>query len=148
MSKLVNKGFPKIQGAAKYKAVAKHIRMSSNKALRVARQLRGRPYLDALRILNCMPYRACEPILKVLRSAAANVYENMRLSYKSLFVLRTEVNEGPPFKRFRPRARGRGYRIQKPTCHITIILQDKHDPNSFIAKKKNMYGKQNKSTWF
>nr|YP_009402729.1 ribosomal protein L22 [Compsopogon caeruleus]ARX96082.1 ribosomal protein L22 [Compsopogon caeruleus] len=32
------------------------------------------------------------------------------------------ADEGPRLKRFRPRAQGRGYRIQKPTCHITIIL--------------------------
>lgn len=109
------------------RAVAKHIRMSANKARRVLHQLRGRPYMDALSILNWMPYRACYPILKVLRSAAANADHNMGIDNEKLFVTIAEVNEGTLFKRFRPRARGRGYPIQKPTCHITIAVEDAND---------------------
>ena len=121
--------------ARKIRAVAKHVRMSSNKARRVAHQLRGCTYMEALSILNWMPHRACYPILKVLRSAAANAYHNMNIDKGSLFVLMAEVNEGPIFQRFRPRARGRGYPIQKPTCHISITLEDLNDFNSIMVKK-------------
>nr|QYB20978.1 ribosomal protein L22 [Athrotaxis laxifolia]BBN66371.1 ribosomal protein L22 [Athrotaxis laxifolia] len=121
----------------KIRAVAKYVRMSSKKARRVAHQLRGCTYMEALSILNWMPYRACYPILKVLRSAAANAYSNMDIDKGSLFVLMAEVNEGPIFKRFRPRAQGRDYPIQKPTCHITITLEDVTDSNSIDLTYSN-----------
>nr|QYB21935.1 ribosomal protein L22 [Papuacedrus papuana] len=105
------------------RAVAKHVRMSANKARRVAHLLRNSTYMQALAILNWMPYRACDPILKVLHSAAANAYHNNNVDKRELVVLSAEVNEGPIFKRFRPRARGRGYPIQKSTCHISITLR-------------------------
>nr|YP_009233192.1 ribosomal protein L22 [Torreya fargesii]YP_009673537.1 ribosomal protein L22 [Torreya parvifolia]QGU93395.1 ribosomal protein L22 [Torreya nucifera]QGU93477.1 ribosomal protein L22 [Torreya fargesii var. yunnanensis]QGU93643.1 ribosomal protein L22 [Torreya taxifolia]AMB21106.1 ribosomal protein L22 [Torreya fargesii]QDF43097.1 ribosomal protein L22 [Torreya parvifolia] len=112
--------------STKTRALAKHIRMSSNKARRVINQIRGRSYKEALIILSWMPYGACYPILKVIRSAAANANHNMGLNEDNLFVSRAEVNEGALFKRFQPRARGRGYPIQKPTCHITIVLEEKY----------------------
>nr|YP_009371211.1 ribosomal protein L22 [Torreya grandis]YP_010138434.1 ribosomal protein L22 [Torreya fargesii var. yunnanensis]ARR75332.1 ribosomal protein L22 [Torreya grandis]QGU93560.1 ribosomal protein L22 [Torreya californica]QPO90374.1 ribosomal protein L22 [Torreya fargesii var. yunnanensis] len=111
--------------STKTRALAKHIRMSSNKARRVINQIRGRSYKEALIIVSWMPYGACYPILKVIRSAAANANHNMGLNEDNLFVSRAEVNEGALFKRFQPRARGRGYPIQKPTCHITIVLEEK-----------------------
>ncbi len=42
----------------------------------------------------------------------------------SLVVSRAWVDEGPTLKRFRPRAQGRGYRINKRTSHITVIVSD------------------------
>ena len=87
-------------------ASAMYIRMSPRKVRRVLDQVRGRSYREALIILEFMPYRACEPITKVLRSAVANAENNM----------------GPSLKRFRPRAQGRAFQIRKPTCHITITV--------------------------
>nr|QYB21033.1 ribosomal protein L22 [Austrocedrus chilensis]BBN66425.1 ribosomal protein L22 [Austrocedrus chilensis] len=105
------------------RAVAKHVRMSANKARRVTHLLRNSTYMQALAILSWMPYRACDPILKVLHSAAANAYHNNNhVDKREIVVLSAEVNEGPILKRFRPRARGRGYPIQKSTCHISITL--------------------------
>ena len=54
------------------KAVSKYIRMSPSKVRRVLRQIQGKSYKDALILLEFMPYASCEPIIKVLRSAAAN----------------------------------------------------------------------------
>lgn len=58
------------------KAIARYIRMSPIKVRRVLDQIRGRSYREALIILEFMPYRACEPVLKVLRSAVANAEHN------------------------------------------------------------------------
>jgi large subunit ribosomal protein L22 len=104
------------------KASAKYIRMSPRKARRVLDQLRGQTYRDALILLEFMPYRACEPILKVLRSAAANAEHNLGLDRSSLVVAQAWADMGPSLKRFRPRAQGRAYQIRKPTCHITITV--------------------------
>jgi large subunit ribosomal protein L22 len=103
-------------------AVSKYIRVAPLKIRRVLKQIQGKSYLDALVILKFLPYRACEPILKVLRSAAANAKENKSFIEKNLLIKLAFVNVGPTTIRFRPRARGRAYQIQKSTSHITVIL--------------------------
>ena len=102
------------------KAVARYIRMSPHKVRRVLDQIRGLSYREALIILEFMPYRACDPVLKVLRSAVANAENNNGLEPASLVISEAFADAGPTLRRFRPRAQGRAYQIRKPTCHITI----------------------------
>lgn len=104
------------------RAVSKYIRMSPSKIRRVLRQIQGKSYKDALIILEFLPYASCEPIIKVLRSAAANAKHNKGFNETNLTVKSAFANQGPTMKRFRPRAQGRAYRILKATSHITIIL--------------------------
>jgi large subunit ribosomal protein L22 len=104
------------------RAVSKYIRMSPSKIRRVLQQIQGKSYSDALLVLEFLPYSSCEPIIKVLRSAAANAKHNKGFDEKNLIVKSAFANQGPTMKRFRPRAQGRAYRIQKATSHITIIL--------------------------
>ncbi|NET31826.1 MAG: 50S ribosomal protein L22 [Cyanothece sp. SIO1E1] len=104
------------------KAIARTIRMSPHKVRRVLDQIRGRSYREALIILEFMPYRACEPILKTLRSAVANAEHNVGLDPASLIVSQAYADQGPTLKRYRPRAQGRAYKIHKPTCNITITV--------------------------
>ncbi|GAB4240258.1 MAG: 50S ribosomal protein L22 [Elainellaceae cyanobacterium] len=104
------------------KAVARYIRMSPHKVRRVLDQIRGRSYREALIILEFMPYRACEPVLKVLRSAVANAEHNEGYLPADLVVSQAFADQGPSLRRFRPRAQGRAYQIRKPTCHITITV--------------------------
>lgn len=106
------------------KAIARYIRMSPNKVRRVLDQIRGRTYQEALIILEFMPYRSCEPILRVLRSAAANAEHNQGMDRSKLVVSQAFADQGPALKRFRPRAQGRAYQIRKPTCHITVAVAE------------------------
>ncbi len=106
------------------KAIARYIRMSPHKVRRVLDQIRGRRYSDALIILEFMPYRACDPVLKVLRSAVANAEHNANLDPAKLTVSQAYADQGPVLKRFRPRAQGRAYQIRKPTCHITVAVAE------------------------
>lgn len=106
------------------KAQAKYVRMSPFKVRRVLDQIRGRSYREALIILEFMPYKACEEIKKVLRSAAANASHNNGLDPAKLVVATAFADGGPVLKRFRPRAQGRAYQIRKPTCHITIAVAE------------------------
>ncbi|MEM6500365.1 MAG: 50S ribosomal protein L22 [Cyanobacteria bacterium P01_C01_bin.89] len=106
------------------KATARYVRMSPRKVRRVLNQIRGRSYAEALVILEFMPYRACEPVRKVLRSAAANAENNEGLDPRSLVVSTAFADQGPSLKRFRPRAQGRAYQIRKPTCHITVAVAE------------------------
>ncbi|MEM6445040.1 MAG: 50S ribosomal protein L22 [Cyanobacteria bacterium J06642_2] len=104
-------------------AVARYIRMSPSKVRRVLNQIRGRSYSDALILLEFMPYAACEPVRKVLRSAVANAEHNEGLDPSTLIVNQAFANQGPTLKRFRPRAQGRAYAIQRKTCHITVTVK-------------------------
>jgi len=111
-----------IDTTAETKAIARYIRMSPHKVRRVLDQIRGRSYREALIILEFMPYRACQPVLKVLRSAVANAENNQGLDPTNLVISTAFADAGPPLKRFRPRAQGRAYQIRKPTCHITVAV--------------------------
>jgi large subunit ribosomal protein L22 len=107
------------------KAIARYIRMSPHKVRRVLDQIRGRSYQEALIILEFMPYRACEPILKVLRSAVANAEHNEGLDRANLVISQAFADGGPSLRRYRARAQGRAYQIRKPTCHITVAVAPK-----------------------
>ena len=104
------------------KAIARYIRMSPHKVRRVLDQIRGCSYREALIMLEFMPYRACDPVLKALRSAAANAEHNEGLDRANLVISQAYADQGPALRRFRPRAQGRAYQIRKPTCHITIAV--------------------------
>lgn len=111
-----------VDTTAEVKAHARYVRMSPFKVRRVLDQIRGRSYREALIILEFMPYKACEPILKVLRSAVANAEHNAGLDPAELWVSQAFANGGPAYKRYRARAQGRAYQIRKPTCHITVAV--------------------------
>lgn len=104
------------------RAIARYIRMSPFKVRRVLDQIRGRSYREALIILEFMPYRACEPIIKALRSAVANAEHNNGYDPSTLVVSQAYADQGPKLRRFRARAQGRAYQIHKPTCHITVAV--------------------------
>lgn len=105
------------------KAIAKYIRMSPHKIRRVLNQIRGKTYQDALMILEFLPYNAGGPIWQVIHSAAANAKHNYGFEKKKLFISEIFADEGPKLKRIRPRAQGRAYKILKPTCHITVVME-------------------------
>jgi large subunit ribosomal protein L22 len=109
------------------KAIARYIRMSPTKVRRVLDQIRGRSYREALIILEFMPYRACDPVLKVLRSAVANAENNLGLDPTNLVVSEAYADQGPSLKRYRPRAQGRAYAIRRPTCHITVAVAPEYE---------------------
>jgi large subunit ribosomal protein L22 len=104
------------------RAVSKYIRMSPSKVRRVLRQIQGKTYPEALSLLEFMPYASCTPIIKVLRSATANARNNLGMDEATIIVKSAFADQGPTMKRFRPRAQGRAYRIQKATSHITIVM--------------------------
>jgi large subunit ribosomal protein L22 len=126
---------PALPGA---RAIARHVRISPNKARRVVNLVRGLPAKEALTVLQFAPQAASEQVYKVLASAIANAENNERLDPDALLVSEAFVDEGPTLKRFRPRAQGRAYRIRKRTCHITIAVeavQVTAPPRKAAAKK-------------
>src|SRR5215469_13365203 len=106
------------------RAKARFVRVTPRKARRVVDLIRGMPADQAQATLAFAPQSASDPIGKVLASAIANAGHNSHVDARSLVVSRAWVDEGPTLKRFRPRAQGRGYRINKRTSHITVIVSD------------------------
>src|SRR6266853_2603814 len=107
------------------RAMARFVRVTPRKARRVVDLIRGLPADEAQAALAFAPQSASDPVGKVLASAIANAEHAQQVDAGSLVVSRAWVDEGPTLKRFRPRAQGRGYRINKHTCHITVIVSDK-----------------------
>ncbi len=97
-------------------------RLSPQKARLVADLVRGLPVANALNILNFSPKKAAQILRKLLVSAIANAEHNNALDVDALSIKRVFVNEAPTFKRSMPRAKGRGNRIVKRNCHITVVV--------------------------
>ncbi|MBU6311755.1 MAG: 50S ribosomal protein L22 [Actinomycetales bacterium] len=105
------------------RAQARFVRVTPMKARRVVDLIRGLPASDAQAVLRFAPQDASVPVGKVLDSAIANATNNHNLDPASLVITEAYVDEGPTMKRFRPRAQGRAFRINKRTSHITVILE-------------------------
>ena len=105
-------------------AILRGTRLSSQKARLVADMVRGKPVDQALNILAFSPQKAAFTIKKVLESAIANAEHNEGADIDELVVKTIYVDQGPTLKRFTARAKGRGNRISKPTCHITVTVGD------------------------
>jgi large subunit ribosomal protein L22 len=97
-------------------------RFSAWKAREVLDLVRGEAVGDARNILELCDRAAAEPIAKLLDSAVANAGNNNDIPPEELYVGACYADEGPTLKRWRPRARGRATRINKRTCHITVIV--------------------------
>jgi large subunit ribosomal protein L22 len=99
-------------------------RISAQKARLVADQVRGMPVEEALSLLEFSTKKAAHMVRKLLNSAIANAENNDGADVDELRVSTIFVDEGLTMKRMRPRAKGRGDRILKRTCHITVKVAD------------------------
>lgn len=100
----------------------KNVRISAQKARLVADLIRGKDVAQALNILTFSPKKGAELIKKVLESAIANAEHNNGADIDELKVVTIFVDKGPSLKRFQARAKGRGNRIEKQTCHINVTV--------------------------
>ena len=112
-------------------ALARHVRLSPQKARLVIDLIRGQRVQDALQTLRYTPKRAAKPIEKLLRSAVANAERKAEdagapLDVDELFVSKCFVNEGTRWKRLRPAPMGRAFRYQKRTAHVTVAVAEHH----------------------
>jgi len=98
--------------------------VSPLKVLKVSAAVKGKPVGDALNILKFMPQRAAKKLEKVIRSAVANADQKPNVDVDRLVVRTVTADDGPVLKRWGTKARGRGTRILKPTCHITVVLSE------------------------
>ena len=104
------------------RAILRGVRLSDQKGRLVADQIRGLPVDKALNILTFSPKKGAGIIKKVLESAIANAEHNDGADIDELKVKTITVDKGMVLKRFTARAKGRGNRIVKPTCHIFLTV--------------------------
>ena len=107
------------------KAFLRYIRISPRKVGIVCDLIRGKSVAQANAILLATPKAASEPLLKLLKSAAANAENNHGMDPEKLYVSQCSATPGPILKRMRAASKGRGNRINKRTSHITIAVAER-----------------------
>ena len=105
-------------------AKTKYVRISPSKVRDLATAIRGLPVSRALEITERTARKAASLVGKTLKSAIANAENNEGVSADELYVSQAVVEEGPKFKKWRPRARGMASPIRKRLSHIKIVLTD------------------------
>jgi large subunit ribosomal protein L22 len=103
-------------------SIVRGVRLSADKGRLVADMIRGKKVDQALNILAFTPKKAAGIIRKALESAIANAEHNDGADIDELKVKTIFVEQGATLKRFSARAKGRGNRISKPTCHIYVTV--------------------------
>ena len=104
------------------KSIVRGVRLSADKGRLVADLIRGKKVEQALSILTFTPRKAAGIVKKALESAIANAEHNDGADIDELLVKSIYVEQGATLKRFRARAKGRGNRISKGTCHIYVTV--------------------------
>jgi len=99
-------------------------RISPRKARLVADMIRDQHVNDAQDILRFTHKKASQLIDKVLKSAIANADED-EADVRSLYVSEARIDQGPYFRRWRPKDRGRAHPIQKRMSHITVVVEER-----------------------
>ena len=105
-------------------ATLRGVRLSAQKGRLVADQVRGLPVARALDLLAFSPKKGARIIRQVLLSAIANAEHNDGADIDTLKVKTVHVERGTYMKRFMARAKGRGNRVLKHTCHIYLTVGD------------------------
>jgi large subunit ribosomal protein L22 len=104
------------------RASVRGVRLSVDKGRLVANMIRGKKVDQAINILNFTPKKAALIIKKAVESAVANAEHNDGADIDELKITSIYVEQGATLKRFAARAKGRGNRISKPTCHIFVTV--------------------------
>ncbi len=104
------------------RAIVRGVRLSADKGRLVADLIRGKKVDQALNILAFTQKKAAGIVKKALESAIANAEHNDGADIDELKVTSIYVEQGATLKRFSARAKGRGNRISKPTCHIYVTV--------------------------
>lgn len=108
-----------------YRAHAKFVLISPTKVRRVANEIRRKPYVEAMAILENLPHKGAKLLKKVVHSAASNaLFQNKNLDEGMLYISELYVDEGPRMKRLWRRGRGRADILAKRMSHLTAVVDE------------------------
>ena len=108
--------------AIETKAIVRGVRLSADKGRLVADMIRGKKVDQALNILRSRRRRPPASSRRCVDSAVANAEHNDGADIDELKIKSIYVEQGTVLKRFSARAKGRGARISKGTCHIYVTV--------------------------
>lgn len=114
---------PKKPMPTEAKATATNVRLTPRKARLVIDQVRGKDVKVALGLLRNINRAACEPVTKVIKSAAANAINNFGMDEDKLYIKEIYANDGLKMRRYLPRAKGSASGLVKRCCHITVVVK-------------------------
>lgn len=117
------------------RAILKQYRQSPRKVRLVINSIRGKSVERALAELRFIPKRASGTIEKLIKSAVSNAEANSGKTRENLFIKEIRVDEGVTLKRMMPMSKGRAFRINKRTSHVTLELGDRQDTKKQESKK-------------
>ncbi len=103
-------------------SIVRGVRLSADKGRLVADLVRGKNVEHARNILRFTQKKAAGIVLKALDSAIANAEHNDGADIDALRIKTIYVEQGTSLKRSGARAKGRGARIVKGTCHIYVTV--------------------------
>ncbi len=124
----------------------KYLRIAPRKVRLVAKLIKKKKTQEAKDILNFTMKKGADPLVKLLDSAVANAQNNFQADPNNLYIDKILVDEGPKYKRWRPRSRGQAYPIQKKTSHITIYLEEIEKGKKKEVKKEKLKKVKKKET--
>ena len=114
---------PKKPMPTEAKAIAKNVRVTPRKVRLVIDLVRGLPVKEALGILANVNKAASEPVMKVIKSAAANATNNFGMDEDALYIAQIFATDGLRMKRYLPRAKGSASGLVKRSSHITCVVK-------------------------
>ena len=114
---------PKKPAPTEARAIAKNVRVTPRKARLVMDLVRGKDVKVALGILNNVNRAASEPVMKLIKSAAANAVNNFGMDEDSLYIAQIWANDGLRMKRYLPRAKGSASGLVKRNSHLYVVVK-------------------------
>jgi large subunit ribosomal protein L22 len=114
------------------RAIARHVRVSPQKAKIIADLVRGKSVEKALEILKFSRRYAAKPIKKTVMSAMHNLagMSEHPIEPAHMDVKEIRINEGRTMYRIKARAQGRAYRIRKRSSHIIVVVEHREESKS------------------
>ena len=113
-----------------FRAQARYMRVTPQKARLVLNLIKGRRVEDALNTLVFTKKRVAATVEKLLRSALENANylsaeKGIDVDVDTLYVKSAIANDGPRMKRIRPAPMGRAFRYVRRISHIELVLAER-----------------------
>ena len=114
---------PKKPQPTEARATSKNVRITPRKARLVIDLVRGKDVKVALGILANTNKAASEPVIKLIKSAAANAVNNFGMDEDKLYIAEIWANDGLRMKRYLPRAKGSASGLVKRNSHLSVVVK-------------------------
>ena len=113
-----------------FRAQARYMRVSPQKARLVLNLIKGRRVEEARNTLAFTKKRVAATVAKLLQSAIDNANflsteKGLDVDLDNLYVKHAVANDGPRMKRIRPAPMGRAYHYVRRIAHLEIVLAEK-----------------------